>query len=420
VRAAFLCIALAAPVLAATPARADIFAVAPVAAPGRTDVDVGLFNVSTGAQLALPAGVNTPAEENHPSISGDGRRLAFERRDGADRIIVADLTTAQMGDVYDAFDAATKQPTSPAISGDGKTVVTGSRSQGVFWTPLSAFPNPPEQRFGEAFFQGSPVLDPTPTNGTPGSLIAFRVSTRTAAGGSLGRVMVAGIAEQAAPLALVAGNVQTAHPAIGRPPGGGLTILYDRQGDIGFCLYLVDGNEPCSSGRGILPPVVNSPRTESRAAFTPDGRFIGFIRDEAGGHERLYLFDTQTQTLLDPGGIDLGAVQAADAGNLSLYQALVIQLASIRPGTLSLTLSDPSRVGLLVQRVVGHHRLLGRRVPTLEPAGRIPLGTFGRGRHTVHWRTHGLRPGVYQFTARALTANGRVRDIGRPRLLRIR
>jgi hypothetical protein len=48
----------------------------------------------------------------------------------------------------------------------------------VFWTPLSTFPNPPDQRFGEAFFQGSPVLDPTPTNGTPGSLIAFRVSTR--------------------------------------------------------------------------------------------------------------------------------------------------------------------------------------------------------------------------------------------------
>jgi WD40-like Beta Propeller Repeat len=178
VRAAFLCIALAAPVLAAAPARADIFAVAPVVAPGRTDVDVGLFNVSTGAQLALPAGVNTPAEENHPSISADGRRLAFERRDGADRIVVADLTTAQTSDVYDAFDAATKQPTSPAISGDGKTVVTGSRSQGVFWTPLSTFPNPPDQRFGEAFFQGSPVLDPTPTNGTPGSLIAFRVSTR--------------------------------------------------------------------------------------------------------------------------------------------------------------------------------------------------------------------------------------------------
>jgi hypothetical protein len=182
----------------------------------------------------------------------------------------------------------------------------------------------------------------------------------------------------------------------------------------------VDGNDPCLSGRGVLPPVVNSPRTETRPAFTPDGRFIGFIRDEAGAHERLYMFGTQTQTLLNPGGIDLGAVQAADAGNLSLYERTIIQLASIRPGTLSLGLSDPSRVGLLVQRVVGHHHLLGRRVPTLEPAGRIPLGRFARGRHTIHWSTRHLRPGLYQFTTRALTTDGGVRDIGRPRLLRIR
>jgi hypothetical protein len=76
-------------------------------------------------------------------------------------------------------------------------------------------------------------------------------------------------------------------------------------------------------------------------------------------------------------------------------------------------------IGLLVQRVVGHHRLLGRRVPTLKPAGRIPLGVFKRGRHVIHWRAH-LRPGRYQFTPRALGSHGQIRDLGKPRIFRVR
>ena len=48
-----------------------------------------------------------------------------------------------------------------------------------------------------------------------------------------------------------------------------------------------------------------------------------------------------------------------------------------------------------------------------------PLGTFERGRHVIHWRAH-LRPGRYQFTPRAVTRSGRIRDLGRPRILRVR
>jgi hypothetical protein len=151
-----------------------------------------------------------------------------------------------------------------------------------------------------------------------------------------------------------------------------------------------------------------------------DGRYIGFIRDEANGHERLYVFDTQTQTLLEPNGADLGLGLTPDTGNLSLYEKPVLLAASLpRLGALNLSLADASVIGLLVQRVTGYHRLLGRRVPTLKPAGRIPLGRSRHGRHTVHWRPRGLRPGLYQFTQRALTASGRVRDLGRPRTFRI-
>jgi hypothetical protein len=106
-------------------ANADIFAVAPVVAPGHYDIGVGLIDASTRASLALPAGVNTTAaNENHPSISTDGRRLAFERRDraaGADRVIVADLTTGQPMDLFNAFDTASLHPTSPAITRTSST-----------------------------------------------------------------------------------------------------------------------------------------------------------------------------------------------------------------------------------------------------------------------------------------------------------
>ena len=51
--------------------------------------------------------------------------------------------------------------------------------------------------------------------------------------------------------------------------------------------------------------------------------------------------------------------------------------------TLAVALINPAPIGLLVQRVVGHHRLLGRRVPTLKTVGRIPLGRFQRGRHEI-------------------------------------
>jgi len=79
----------------------------------------------------------------------------------------------------------------------------------------------------------------------------------------------------------------------------------------------------------------------------------------------------------------------------------VLLAASLpRLGTLNLDLANSSAVGLLVQRVTGHHRLLGRRVPKLQPAGRIPLGRFRHGRQTVHWRPRGLRRGRYQFTPR--------------------
>jgi hypothetical protein len=224
-----------------------------------------------------------------------------------------------------------------------------------------------------------------------------------------------------------------AHPALGEE-GSDSLLLFDRHsvsnagaigpGDIDFCLQTASTTFAAGHVCGVLPPVVNSPLNETRPAITSDGRYVGFIRNESNGHERVLVFDTATQTLLN-GGVDLGPVLAPDSGNLSLYEKPVFHLTGlIKGGTVIFSLLPPASVGILVQRVVGHHKLLGRRVPTLKPVGRVPLGAFHRGRGHVKWnlQVNGkrLRPGIYQVTVRALTKSGKVRDMGTPQIIHIR
>jgi WD40-like Beta Propeller Repeat len=436
VRTAFL--AIAAALIVAAPARADIFAVAPIVAPGHSDIDIGLIDVSTGGSLSLPAGVNTTAaNENHPSISSDGKRLAFERRDraaGTDRLIVADLPTGQTMDLFNAFDTATLHPTSPAINVDGDWVTTGSQGSGLHGRSLANFPNSVSAETNEEIFPGDALVDPTQTDPSDTTPFAYRRILPLAGGDTRGQLVVENVPGASGPVAASTASFSVAHPSIA-VSGGHRTIVYsvhtlDAGGnpgpdDIGFCVIFLHAGNPCGLGQGLLPPLVNSARDESRPAFTPDGRYVGFIRDEANGHERVYVFDIETQTLIDSNGADLGLVATRDTGSLGLYEKPVLRVTSLPSlGTLGATLISPAPVGLLVQRVVGHHRLLGRRVPKLRPAGRIPLGKFRRGHHTIHWRPrvngHRLRPGLYQFTPRALTRSGKVRDLGRPRLLRVR
>ena len=72
-------------------------------------------------------------------------------------------------------------------------------------------------------------------------------------------------------------------------------------------------------------------------------------------------------------------------------------------------------VGILVQRVHGHH---------LERVGKVPLGTHGKGRLRLRWnlRVNGkpLHPGRYQITLRALDGHKRVLGLSAPTTIRVR
>lgn len=107
-----------------------------------------------------------------------------------------------------------------------------------------------------------------------------------------------------------------------------------------------------------LPPIVNRD-DESLPAFTPDSRYVGFVR-RYKDRDRLFLWDSQTQTLLNGNGIDLGGVAFGDVGNLSLYFRPTFTLTNIRQGIVTANLAVASGVGLFVQRITGRRRVLGR------------------------------------------------------------
>jgi hypothetical protein len=184
-----------------------------------------------------------------------------------------------------------------------------------------------------------------------------------------------------------------------------------------------------------LPTVVNAPGLdEAFPAFTSDGRYLGFVRQAADNHDRLFVFDTVTQSLLNDQGVDLGLLGSPLSsrdhlrrleGNLSLRQTLVFTplFRILTGGELQFHLLTSTGVGLLVQRIVGHHRFFGHRVRSLKKVGRVPLGTFSRGKHTLHWNLrvagHRLRPGTYLVTPRSVSAGRIVTGFGTSRVLKI-
>jgi hypothetical protein len=454
---------IAAAALYAVPgASADIIAAVdvPLAGGASTGVnqhtdqfDIALLNATTGAKFSLPAGVNTStADEFHPSITPNGKWLAFERADanaGTTRIIAANLSTGQTADLFNAFEIGTLKPATPFVEANGGAVLTGSPfSLKPQWTQtsLSAFPNPPftrtstqlpivEQMNGHTFdpVDTSFASAATVVNESNGSEAV--VVHREFANGDSDTVFISKGFDSSA-------NIGFAHPTISdqtqnvevmerRSQGG--CVAVSQCAVLGQLGFLPGG---VAARPTPLPAIINAPgRDQAFPAFTPDGRYLGFVRQTADNHDRLFVFDTVTQTLLNDQGVDLGLLGAPFSardhlrrleGNLSLRQTVVLtpsfQLAST--GLLQFRLLSSSGVGLLVQRVVGHHKLLGHKVRTLKTIGRVPLGRFRRGRHKLHWNLrvagHRLKPGTYLVTPRSVTPRRIVTGLGTPHVLKIR
>ena len=409
-------------------ASADIIAAVQVTGPDGSP-DIAVMNATTGERAALPAGINTAAQELHPSISKDGKRLVFLRLDpvaGTRRVIVLDTSTGQTADLFNGFEVAPAAAERPRDRPDGSVVFTGApfapvqgggfRAEVVF-TQLDNFPSGPFNRGAIApqynfAHQGPPRIPAAAASSSP---------TGRRAPASRPSVILSPLGgNSSSPL------TRTDHAL--QPPGDRghdpqLTLAVDRPvaggpGDIVFRPATVAGLPGTPT---VLPPIVNA-EDESLPAFTPDSRYVGFVR-RYKTRDRLYVWDSQTQTLLNAGGIDLGGIAFGDAGNLSLYFRPTFTFTNIRQGIVTANLAVASGVGLFVQRITGRHRVLGKRAFKLRTVGRVPFGTFKKGRVRERWnlRVNGkrLRPGRYLLTVRAVRGKT-VRELGKPKVIRIR
>jgi hypothetical protein len=104
------------------------------------------------------------------------------------------------------------------------------------------------------------------------------------------------------------------------------------------------------------------------------------------------------------------------------YQLAVVPSAA--GADIDSSLAQGLTVGILVQRVTGHRRIHGTRVPVLRRVGRVPLGRHPAGRLKIHWNLkvngHQLRKGTYQITLRALDRHRTVLGTTNPVTLRIK
>ena len=428
--------------LASAAARADIFAATCVRGP--TSQDIAIFNASLGTSVALPGVVNTAdGIERHPSISSDGRRLAFARLSGSSqRLIVADLSTGQTADLFTGFEIAQSPIFGSAITPDGTAVATGRPFRSFFsfrfpvatLTSLSSFPSGPfsrttlsPTRFNITTGPGGGHVEDIATGGG-GNLLALHLD-RTFADSWLALVQRDGSSS----LPLRMSDRTFSQPALAavnpasvlfvqqlRNTGSGTNVYLDR--DIAFRPATLAGfpGTPTLLRLGVSTPG----RDESQPALTADGRYVGFVRDAEGANDRLFVWDSQTQIFLNPNGIDLGAIgTASGCRSLSLYTRSVISSSAISQlGNVNATLTQASSIGIFVQRIVGTTKVLGRKAYELETVGRFPLGMYGAGNVFTHWdfEVNGepLPAGRYLVTLRAVEGD-LVRELGEPQVLRI-
>jgi hypothetical protein len=432
--------AVLASLVVAAPGRADIFATldAPgVSPPHRVEV----VNATTGAVASVPPGVNVPAAgEFHPSLSPDGRYLVFERRlSGTVRIVMVERATGRSADLFSGFEAAADPPNTPTFSLDGTKVLTGRRldhrdsaapagafQSSVTETEVTNFPTGPfPHRIVLAGGTDSTAAGRTLHAAPFGSnLLAFGIDS--ASGSPPGRITVQG---PTGATTLSDSTRRLANPTISQSAGA--VVFESAPAATPFTTTLVFRplGGMATAATTELPELVNASGTIVRQpTFTPDGRYLAFVRATATppSGPRLFLWDTQTQLLVNPTGapVFLSGPDPTD-GAIALEVRRVLTTNTIlASGSLGFSLASGSTTGLLVQRIVGRHDVLGHSAPRLTKVGGVPLGSFGEGRHRKHWnftvRGRELRDGCYLVTFRALTDEKLVRDLSRPYTVSVR
>ncbi len=435
--------------LASAAARADVFAATCVADPSGTGQDIAVMNATLGTRVALPAVVNSADTELDPSINLGGSKLLFRRTSaaGVNRLLMVDLVTGAGADLFTGIEVSQTPIFGSAITGNGGLVFTGRQFSPsflgfsfprVFLTNVSGFPRTP--------FPPRITLTSTRFNfGNPGIVTDVAVgggSMYVMEVGTLLRSLVlnflsssccfntGGFSNAGSSLPLRSTSADYSQPALAADDG---QRVYFKQrllvnnvfqdGDIAFRPATSLAGFPGTPTRVLGG--VSTFADESQPALTSDARYLAFVRGGTGGNDRLFVWDPQTQTMLNSNGVDLGLRDTSSGcGSLSLYTRSVISSSVIsRTGTVNATLASASSIGIFVQRIVGKTEVLGRKAYELETVGRFPLGSYGAGNVFTHWdfEVDGepLSPGKYLVTVRAVEGDI-VRELGQPQILKIK
>ncbi len=420
--------------------------------------EIGLVNVSTGATVSVPTGVNTTADELHPALSPDGRYLVFMRTTlqpklNGDIVPPADRTLLLL-------DRQTGRIT--ALQGRGAGPVFRSSPLGLSWgiqpTPFAGnFLVSRRASFSNGAPSG-PVDDPATATAAPSGQVleiphaatttVLDVNTNVAArylslayiDGNTGALQT-GQAHlttlrftSANNGTLIGGGRSTSFGAAGAPASHPVP----RQPDNYTALDLANGSDvniqtlswPTETQLTPAPTPITTSEPERMPAWSPDGLQLGFVRTK-GTQRNLVVFDAtpgiqnalnapvglgpdaptpQTRAYQSTwGGLSLALSSSLDGGGTGggapnvtctvncltqLQNSTVLHPVPLLP-QLSFTKTGLT-VGIFVARVTGTRKLLGRRVPRIRVVGRVPLGRTVKGVNRFRWNG--------KVTGRRLTA----------------
>jgi hypothetical protein len=439
-----LLLGMVAAAVAAGPARADLIAAYdhPTASNG---MDIGLVDLSTGSQLAVPPGVNLGGNETHPELSGDGSILVFQRGSLIVRYDLRHNTSTTIAPPFgaDGF-------TTPGISPDGTRVIYGQGSIDVsnnrtsiasgkasvfvastletsvppIPTLAPTDPSPACALGGVQGYPGRGTVDASIDNGA-NPIMAWSTSEFPSYFIEVMQFTGAHFTGCLQQLGVVSGDLNRAH-ATAR--FGGITYPGSGQQSTSFDLHtFVPGRGDASFpvGASTDPAAINSPAAEDLPSWSSDGRYLGFVRSASSTVIEVY--DEQSQRLVNPSGINVGFVDTSVTGNLSIaLDPTIFHIVCNRINTFNqiCVQSSAGPTGALIMRIVGKHRIptvLGgklrvRTVPRLRQVGIVVLGRKARHFHVrlSDLRVHGkpLARGHYLIFIRARTKSLKlVRDI---------
>ena len=401
------------------------------------DLDLTFFDPfeSSGVAFITPPGVNSTLDEDDLALSGNGQRLFWKslppgvvetmdlgggNRQGA--FSLPELPPGQTGSIDGGF----------GVSPDGQRLAVS----------LTLTTSPPPRRTGALLFSANPFPSgPFTLTATPFAnddrlqqqIVRAQVLGRDPVVANDGRVAwfaagrENGVVFGPSAGTIVFSGIHGEQPAL--RPGDNTNVTVIEDGDLARIEF--DGSP---SRQLVSLPGASLAGDERFPQWTPDGRYLVWLAlgppiQALGGELRegtIKVYDTETQALV--ASRSLGRKERfsalAVAQTLTVVAAFDVNLGLERTDpTLSVRLTSPATVGILVQRVVGTRQLLGRRAPRLKLVGRVPLGRHGRGRTRIPWngRVNGreLRPGRYQITMRRLVRN-KVVELSEPVTVRIR